>query len=90
MKSLLTTDLKLAKLEYYSLCKKVNFSVIHSTRIVIHRLHEKCLPLRISAKSMKLRIWSYLLKKSLMENFIFCAVKFLKNTVKLLGFVNYR
>ena len=22
----------------------------------------------------KLRIWSYLLKKSLMENFIFCAV----------------
>ena len=24
--------------------------------------------------SMKLRIWSYLLKKSLMENFILCAV----------------
>ena len=24
----------------------------------------------------KLRIWSYLLEKSLMENFIFCAVKF--------------
>ena len=24
---------------------------------------------------MKLRIWSHLLKKSLMENFIFCAVK---------------
>ena len=23
---------------------------------------------------MKLRIWSYLLKKSLMESFIFCAV----------------
>ena len=23
----------------------------------------------------KLRIWSHLLKKSLMENFIFCAVK---------------
>ena len=25
----------------------------------------------------KLRIWSYLLKKSLMENFSFCAVKLL-------------
>ena len=24
---------------------------------------------------MKLRMWSYLPKKSLMENFIFCAVK---------------
>ena len=24
----------------------------------------------------KLRIWSHLLKKSLMENFIFCAVSF--------------
>ena len=23
----------------------------------------------------KLQVWSYLLKKSLMENFIFCAVK---------------
>ena len=24
---------------------------------------------------MKLRVWSYLLKKSLLENFIFCAVR---------------
>ena len=36
----------------------------------------------------KLRIWSHLLKKSVMENFIFCAVKFdmsfsnLKETMK--------
>ena len=28
-----------------------------------------------------LRIWSYLLKKSLMENFIFCAVQYLDATV---------
>ena len=27
-----------------------------------------------TAQKMKLRIWSHLLKKSLMENFIFCAV----------------
>ena len=27
-------------------------------------------------KKRKLRIWSHLLKKSLMENFIFCAVKY--------------
>ena len=27
-----------------------------------------------------LRIWSQLLKKSLIENFIFCAVSFLKKT----------
>ena len=40
----------------------------------------------------KLRIWSHLLKKSLMENFIFCAVKFLQRVwiiecEFLLGFV---
>ena len=29
----------------------------------------------------KLRIWSHLLKKSLMENFIFCAV--IKNRVEM-------
>ena len=28
---------------------------------------------------MKLRIWSHLLKKSLMENFIFCAVNIEKS-----------
>ena len=27
-----------------------------------------------TAQKMKLRIWSYLLKKSLMKNFVFCAV----------------
>ena len=41
-------------------------------------LHKKwSLSLRISSVkiSRKLRIWSYLLKKSLIENFILCAVK---------------
>ena len=35
--------------------------------------------IKISIKDFfrKLRIWSHLLKKSLMENFIFCAVKYL-------------
>ena len=32
-----------------------------------------------------LRIWSHLLKKSLMENFIFCAVTFLWNTTEYSG-----
>ena len=31
----------------------------------------------------KLGIWSYLLKKSVMENFIFCAVKFFLRVIKL-------
>ena len=33
----------------------------------------------------KLRIWSYLLKKFLMENFIFCGVHCLKNWVQVLS-----
>ena len=32
-----------------------------------------------------LRIWSHLLKKSLMENLIFCAVKWVNNFKKLGG-----
>ena len=37
----------------------------------IKDLFNKCDQIR-----RKLRIWSHLLEKSLMENFIFCAVKF--------------
>ena len=33
----------------------------------------------------KLRIWSYLLKKSLMENLFFCAVKIILTIVSLTG-----
>ena len=32
----------------------------------------------------KLRIWSHLLKKSLMKNFIFCAVQVCKVILKLM------
>ena len=34
--------------------------------------------------SRKLRIWSHLLKKSLVENFIFCAVAFMQYVAILL------
>ena len=38
-------------------------------------LHEKwSFPVRICSVNMKLRIWSHLLKKSVMKNFIFCVV----------------
>ena len=39
-------------------------------KFFIKDLLSKCCQIR-----KKLRIWSHLLKKSLMENFIFCAVK---------------
>ena len=37
-----------------------------------------------------LRIWSHLLKKSLMENFIFCAVRLLQGTTYLKPGVYWR
>ena len=40
----------------------------------INDFFRKCYQIR-----RKLRMWSYLPKKSLMENFIFCAVNFLQN-----------
>ena len=39
------------------------------TKFSIKNFYRKCDQIR-----RKLRIWSHLLKKSLMENFIFCAV----------------
>ena len=41
---------------------------------------KKCFPLRIFVKKIytKLQIWSYLLQKFLMENFIFCSKKSIK------------
>ena len=39
-----------------------------------------------------LRVWSHLLKKSLMENFIFCAVKYsnlLRTQVEIISDANY-
>ena len=48
-----------------------NNNIIHSKKIkfFIKDFFSKCDQIR-----RKLRIWSHLLKKSLMENFIFCAV----------------
>ena len=53
--------LEAAKLAYATVAQKMKFS--------IKVLFSKCDQIR-----RKLRIWSHLLKKSLTENFIFCAV----------------
>ena len=42
----------------------------------IKKFFSKCDQIR-----RNLRIWSHLLKKSLMENFIFCAVKYLSQSL---------
>ena len=53
----------------------------HITTFPVSTLHKKwSFPLRISSVNVTnffsfLRIWSHLMKKSLMENFIFCAVQ---------------
>ena len=58
---------------------KKNLAVFRKSNY-INTLHKKWrFPLRISSVNVtkilrKLQIWSLLLKKSLMENFIFCAV----------------
>ena len=46
-------------------------SLHKKTKFSIKDFFSKCDQIR-----SKLQIWSHLLKKSLMENFIFCAVKF--------------
>ena len=59
---------------YISKKVKISISVITNTaqkiKFSIKNFFSKCDQIR-----RKLRIWSHLLKKSLMENFIFCAVK---------------
>ena len=59
---------------YISKKIKISISVITNTaqkiKFSIKNFFSKCDQIR-----RKLRIWSHLLKKSLMENFIFCAVK---------------
>ena len=59
---------------WLKLLKKIsNDKVIHCTKMKSSNndFFSKCYQIR-----KKLRIWSHLLKKSLMENFIFCAVVF--------------
>ena len=49
-----------------SLHKKMKFS--------IEDFFSKCDQIRRKLRTWSMRIWSHLLKKSLMENFILCAV----------------
>ena len=48
-------------------------------KISIEKFFSKCDQIR-----RKLRIWSYLLKKSLMENFIFCVIIIISSSSNLL------
>ena len=68
-------------------------SVNHTTKTIHHHHHQRSTDANRTAQKKKfsikdsfrkcdqirrvVRIWSHLLKKSLMENFIFCAVSFL-------------
>ena len=72
----------------WSLWKSYRFFFPHGTWKDDSALHKKwSFPLRISSvnviKSRKLRIWSHLLKKPLLENFIFCAVGAMKKPGKI-------
>ena len=45
-------------------------------------MHKKLsFPSKIPSENVTLRIWSHLLRKSLMENFIFCVVKDLNKSI---------
>ena len=58
------------KHKLFEKCLKDLFSAIgQKLKFSIKDFFSKCEQIH-----KKLRIWSYLLKKSLMENFIFCAV----------------
>ena len=57
---------------------EISYYAAQKMKLSIKNLFSKCDQIR-----RELRIWSHLLKKSLMENFIFCAVLLtaqLKNT----------
>ena len=51
------------------LCKKGLLDTVQKMKFTIKNFFSKCDQIR-----KKLRIWSHLLKKSLMKNFIFCTV----------------
>ena len=62
---------KAARNELYELrLKEKNIHTAQKMKFFIKDFLSKCDQIR-----RKLRIWSHLLKKSLMENFIFCAVR---------------
>ena len=60
-------------LKYFCNCSETNTA--EKMKFFIKDFFSKCDQIR-----RKLRIWLHLLKKSLMENFIFCAVKAFFNT----------
>ena len=61
-------------------CKRIFDSTALKMKFSIKDFFSKCDQIR-----RKLRIWSHLLKKSLMKNLIFCAV-YIKNFVLLQNF----
>ena len=64
------------------LCLNRRINFLHTAqkmKFFIKDFFSKCDQIR-----RKLRIWSHLLKKSLMENFIFCAVSTVSSVIKLI------
>ena len=68
------------KVPTYSKLVRLNCQFVEDVlKIISFTIQKIGFPLRISSVNVtkcvgRLRIWSYLLKKSLVENFIFCAV----------------
>ena len=61
----------------YMQCNEINHAILYRLHKIYHNtLHKKwSFPLKISSVNVtKPPIWSHLLKKSLMKNFIVCAV----------------
>ena len=54
---------------YKIICRKCSILTVQKMKFSVHDVLNKC-----DQIPWKLRIWSHLLKKSLMVNFIFCAV----------------
>ena len=68
------------------LCQSLFFNKVADLRrptLWKKRLLHKCFPVNFE----KLGIWSHLLKKSLMENFIFCGVIFFKAKLPIVAFI---
>ena len=71
-----------------SLQKYCYEAIMCSAVIPLHKFSIKDFSSKDYQIRRKLRIWSHLLKKSLMENFIFCAVYDLCGKVLLISYIN--
>ena len=71
-----------------SLQKYCYEAIMCSAIIPLHKFSIKDFSSKDYQIRRKLRIWSHLLKKSLMENFIFCAVYDLCGNVLLISYIN--